>query len=117
MLSTPQDSRIFFVIPWGDTSLLGTTDTYYEGDPDNVRVEPEDIAYLQEAYAAYFGSPCEVISSFVGLRPLPISADGNPSNVSRQELIYESRSGMLSILGGKFTTHRVDGREGSRSPL
>ena len=108
VLNAPQDGRIFFVIPWGEYSLLGTTDTFYEGDPDEVKVEKEDVAYLVNAYTAYFGQTCPVISFFVGLRPLPAAGlRADPSNVSRQELIYESPSGMLSILGGKFTTHRA----------
>ena len=88
VLSAPQDGRLFFVIPWESYSLIGTTDTFYEGDPDRVKVDSEDIDYLRRAYEAYFDKPCSVISSFVGLRPLPSTLRKNPSNVSRRDFIH-----------------------------
>ena len=53
-LEAPQDRRIFFLLPWNGSTLLGTTETVYRGSLDDVKVEQEDIAYLQEAYLHYF---------------------------------------------------------------
>lgn len=51
ILQNPRDERTFFAIPWDGATLIGTTDTHFEGDPDSVKVEPEDIDYLIDAAA------------------------------------------------------------------
>jgi glycerol-3-phosphate dehydrogenase len=115
ILTTPQDQRIFFALPWKGNTLLGTTDTFYEGDPSQLRVEEEDVNYLLTALAHYFpklplGKEC-VIDSFVGLRPLALSKPSDPSSVSRDHLISRSATGLVTVLGGKFTTHRLIAEE------
>jgi glycerol-3-phosphate dehydrogenase len=109
LVQTQKDSRIFFIIPWLDHSLIGTTDTDYEGSPDEVDVKQEDVDYLlQEArriLPKYSFEQSDIITSFAGLRPL-VYQPGAPSRVSRKHVFEETSSGLLFILGGKYTTYR-----------
>src|SRR5262249_23706382 len=103
------------VIPWGEHSLVGTTDTDHPGGPDvPPRVEPADVTYLLDTVNHYFPAarltPDDVVSAFAGLRPLVAPAPNaglTPSSVSREEEIFESPSGMVTIAGGKLTTYRL----------
>lgn len=110
ILAAPQDNRIFFLMPWEKQTLIGTTDTDFEGDPSEVHAEPSDIDYLLKAANHYLkGAPLthdHIISSFAGLRPLQYVAIGDASSVSRNHVIARSNSGLLSIIGGKYTTYR-----------
>lgn len=115
VLHARRDGRIMFVIPWGDVSLIGTTDTDHAGGPDTPPlVEPDDVAYLLETVNHYFPQArleaSDVVSAFAGLRPLvapPASATAAPSDVSREEEIFVSASGLISLAGGKLTTYRL----------
>lgn len=111
----PKDKRVLFIIPWGDQVYCGTTDTDYEGDPAEVRATRSDVQYLFEAIHAYFPSvrieESEITATWAGLRAL-IRAEGvPPSQVSREHVITEDPSGLISIAGGKLTTHRRTGIE------
>ncbi len=109
LISARRDGRVFFVIPYQGYSLIGTTDTFYEGEPDAVAVQPEDIRYLLEETARVLPEsglgPGQVVASFAGLRPL-LTAPGEESKLSREHAIYESPSGLLTVAGGKYTTYR-----------
>ena len=103
--------RIVFVIRDGDSILLGTTDTDFNGERARVRACAEDVDYLLQVVArslpgAGIGRG-DILTAFAGLRAL-VRGDGTraPSSVSREELIIRGRSGMVSIAGGKLTTHR-----------
>lgn len=111
ILRAPQDGRIFFVVPWEGYSLIGATDTFFAGNPDALRVEKGEMDYLLEAFCFNFPliklERSAVISTFAGLRPLVANHQSKvPSLVSRDHLIQKSEGGMITILGGKFTTHR-----------
>src|SRR5262245_18554422 len=114
-LHTVQDGRVMFVIPWGECSLVGTTDTDHPGGAEvPPTVEAEDVAYLLESVNHYFPSAgltsADVVIAFAGLRPLVASAtgaDASPSDVSREEEIFTSKSGLITIAGGKLTTYRL----------
>ncbi len=110
LLSHKNDARIFFVIPWNNLSLIGTTDTDYSGSPDDIRVFDEDIDYLiDEAKRAFPGEEIKkekIISSFAGLRPLIYQGEKKTWNTSREHLIWQSPSGLISVAGGKYTTYR-----------
>lgn len=109
---TAHDGRVFFLIPWHGCSLLGTTDTFYKGDPNAVSVEKEDVDYLLKAFAQYFPDiKPQIISSFAGLRPLVSFNTANPSDLLRDHLIDHSVPGMLSFLGGKYTSYRETAAE------
>lgn len=115
-LLAPQDQRVFFLIPWNGETLLGTTDTPYEGNPEDVKVEKEDIEYLMNAYRPYFPekplSKASIIGAYAGLRPLvKFKKKGLPSKRSRDYMLTCSASGLLTILGGKYTSHRYVAQE------
>jgi len=110
VFDSPRDGRHVFLIPWGEFALVGTTDTDFAGDLDNPAANADDVAYLLDAasYAfpnAQIGRP-DVISTFAGLRPLA-KAPGGTYRISREHIIAESGSGLITILGGKLTTHRL----------
>ena len=111
-LIAPQDGRVWFVLPWGAFTMLGTTDTFTEVAPDAVRATEADVAYLLTACNHVFPeaklTPSDVISAWAGLRPLVASASaGVPSNASREHELVHAPSGLLSITGGKLTTYRA----------
>jgi len=117
-LTSPIDGRVMFVLPWADSdqSYIGTTDTDEDVSPDEVRATAEDVIYLLRSANAFFPqarlSPNDVVATWAGLRAL-LRPDGNlaPSQVSREHRITESASGLLTIAGGKLTTHRAMAQE------
>ena len=110
---SPTDDRLMFVIPRGHFSLIGTTDTYYHEDLDHPFATKEDVEYILEAVndilpRAHLDMG-DIISTYSGLRPLAMQEGGEDvaaNSVSREHRIYTSRSGMLTIAGGKLTTAR-----------
>jgi glycerol-3-phosphate dehydrogenase len=116
-LTAKRDRRVMFVVPWGGWSLVGTTDTDYGGEPDRVRPDPDDIAYLLESVNEAFPdarlTPDDIASAYAGLRPLVRRAgrgDG-ASDVSRAHEVFEDPDGLLSVAGGKLTTQRAIGED------
>ncbi len=113
VLRAPRDGRVMFAIPWEDQTLIGTTDTDYDARPEDVAADADDVRYLLDAINAYFPggrlAESDVIGAYAGLRPLvapPASESETPSETSREEEIFESASGLLSLGGGKLTTYR-----------
>ncbi len=105
------DDRVMFAIPWQQQTLIGTTDTYYEGDPAAVHADADDVDYILAAVDRAFPNAGirkqDVISTYAGLRPLVApDADASESDVSRDDQVFESPSGLISLGGGKLTTHR-----------
>jgi glycerol-3-phosphate dehydrogenase len=109
LLTTQHDGRVYFVIPWNGYSLIGTTDTDFDGNPDDTRASKEDIQYLLDATQYFFPESAlshkDVITSFAGLRPLIKSDSSTASAVSREHKIIKEGP-ILSLVGGKFTTFR-----------
>ncbi|VAX36691.1 Glycerol-3-phosphate dehydrogenase [hydrothermal vent metagenome] len=109
LFQTKKDKRIFFVIPWKGNTLVGTTDTDFTGNPDDVCAQDEDIAYLLKEVNHFFSgsmfSKENILETFAGLRPL-VFQKGCPSKVSRKHVIEDSDSGVIYVMGGKFTTYR-----------
>jgi glycerol-3-phosphate dehydrogenase len=117
-LFSPIDGRVMFVLPWGDLSYIGTTDTDDAGSPDTVRATAADVVYLLRSANAFVPrarlGAADVVSTWAGLRPLlapPERDAGTASAVSREHRILESPSGLMTIAGGKLTTYRVMARE------
>jgi glycerol-3-phosphate dehydrogenase len=110
VIESRRDGRNMFVIPWGNLTLVGTTDTDYEGDLDHVSASEEDIKYLLEAldqtYPESHLNNEDIISLYASVRPLAAELGVSEDAVSRDQLIFESSSGLVSIIGGKLTTHR-----------
>jgi len=109
------DGRVMFVLPWGDLAYIGTTDTDADSSPDALRVTGADVTYLLRSANAAFpdahlGSN-DVVSAWVGLRPLLRQDHGSPSQVTREHRVLESPHGLISIVGGKLTTYRVMARD------
>jgi len=106
------DDRIVFVMPHDRYVLVGTTDTDFSGDRRAVAADQNDIKYLlavlREGLPKITLTEEDIASSFAGLRALVLSdEEKSPSAVPREETILESASGMLSVAGGKLTTHRA----------
>lgn len=116
-LTAGRDDRLFFVIPWGELSLIGTTDVDYDGDPGAVTATAADIDYLLQETARHLRgvtpARAEIVAAFAGVRPL-VAGAGSASRVSREHRLFTSTSGLISIGGGKYTTYRVVAAEAAR---
>ncbi len=115
LLTARQDGRVFFMIPWYGITLLGTTDTDFKGDVDQVTVDEHDIDYLLSAVNDYLKSPwtrSDVIGSFAGVRVFKQStsttASDLPSAVSRDWELKSAPNGVYYAIGGKITSSRQD---------
>ena len=111
ILEHPQDQRIFFVIPWQNKTLVGTTDTPYTGHPDAVCVATCDVDYLFEGFYSYFSASQltkkDILDRFVGLRPLAYS-NSSASYRKRDFVLHRcTQSDLVSLYGGKYTTYRA----------
>jgi glycerol-3-phosphate dehydrogenase len=107
---TPRDQRAFFAIPWGDRTVLGTTDTDDPVDPSAPFVTRADVLYLLEAANHAFPSVDlgmeDIAGTWAGLRPLikPVE-EQSASDVPREHrIITDGR--VVSVAGGKLTTYR-----------
>lgn len=109
VLKAKSDNRVFFVMPWKGLSLIGTTDKEFKENPDNARVNESDIEYLIKETNQLFPNQkikrADVISSFIGIRPLLNQEKGSVGSVSREEKIIKDHN-LLSLVGGKYTTFR-----------
>jgi glycerol-3-phosphate dehydrogenase len=115
-LTSPIDGRVMFVLPWGDLSYIGTTDTDEAASPEDVRASGSDVVYLLRSVNALFPDarlgPRDVISTWAGLRPLLAPAHArSASEVSREHRVVEGSSGLVTIAGGKLTTYRRMARD------
>ena len=111
-ITSPIDQRIMFILPWGELSLIGTTDTDSTVSPEGVQADPDDVHYLLRSANAYFPNArlteADVLATFAGLRPLLEPPDQrSASQVSREHRIIQGPAGMWTIAGGKLTTHRL----------
>ena len=104
------DGRMIFAIPRDRITYIGTTDTDYYGDINDVRTDLSDVEYLIAGVNHIFPevalSVSDVESTWVGLRPLIQEEGKSASELSRKDEIFESDSGLLSIAGGKLTGYR-----------
>src|SRR5258706_5013213 len=109
------ERRAMFVLPWVDLADIGTTDTDADSSPDALRITAADVTYLLRSANAAFPdahlTSHDVVSAWVGLRPLLRTEHANPSQVSREHQGFESPHGLISIAGGKLTTYRVMARD------
>ena len=110
MVPHTDDGRVLFAVPWHDCVIVGTTDT----EVDDVSLEPrpfqEELDFLLTHAARYLTkdpAPTDVLSAFAGLRPLVSAGDAkNTAALSRDHTLYITRSGLVTITGGKWTTYR-----------
>lgn len=114
-----EGSRILFAIPWGERTILGTTDTDYSGSLDRIAAEPADIDYVLGIANRFFPAATlgakDAISTWAGVRPLIASgrpsAAGKPSDISRSHQIRSNGAGWWDVAGGKLTTYRLMAEE------
>ena len=104
------DGRSMFAIPWGRQTILGTTDTPYDGDMDDLSLTREDLDYVLAAGNAVFKGHLvedDVLGAWAGVRPLiRQSGSDSMSDISRRHTLVEGSGGLLTITGGKLTTYR-----------
>lgn len=110
-LTSPLDGRVMFVLPWGEFSYVGTTDTDHAGSPDAVSASREDVLYLLRSTNAAFPHAHlgeeDVVATWAGLRALLAGDRAAPASaVSREHLLVRGPGGMLTVAGGKLTTYR-----------
>ncbi len=105
-----QDKRMVFMIPHRDKIYIGTTDTFYRGAEYNPEVSEQDVNYLVKAINWVFPKLNfrreYICSSWAGLRPLIYEKNKKPSEISRRDELYESKSGLITIAGGKLSGYR-----------
>jgi glycerol-3-phosphate dehydrogenase len=108
--TSPDGKRAMYAVPWGETAIIGTTDTDHPGDLDVVYATATEVeSILLSTNHAFPGTGLtldDIISTYAGLRPLLGDEEKAAYQVSRDHQIYESNSGLLSIAGGKLTTYR-----------
>ena len=111
------DGRVVFVLPYeGEFALIGTTDIPYSGDPAEVAIDDEEVAYLLRVVNRYFKrsvGPADIVHTLSGVRPLHDDAAASAAAVTRDyafaldpERPGEGRPPLLSVFGGKITTYR-----------
>ncbi|MCM4150515.1 glycerol-3-phosphate dehydrogenase/oxidase [Arenibacter sp. N53] len=104
------DGRMMFAIPRGKITYIGTTDTNFNENKDDVKTDVADAIYLISAVNNMFPKINlemeDIISSWAGLRPLIHEEGKSASELSRKDEIFTSESGLISIAGGKLTGYR-----------
>lgn len=112
MIPKTKDGRVLFGVPWHGKVVLGTTDTPIDKPELEPRALEEEVNFILDQAGEYLDMKPErpdVLSVFAGLRPLaaPTGTDTKKTKeISRNHRIYKSKSGLLTITGGKWTTYR-----------
>ncbi len=114
VVTSRRDERVFFVMPWGPKTIIGTTDVDFRGDPAEVRCTQSEVKYLLEETNRVFPdtkmTETDIIARYSGVRPLIAEPGVAASEVSRETDVFEGPGGMISIVAGKYTVHRLTGR-------
>ena len=109
LIPKTEDGRVLFILPWMSHTLIGTTDVYAE-TTHKPPVHEEEIEYLLRHARSYLADPVsidDVKSAWAGLRPLVADpSQSDSARLSRDHVIMESPSGLITIAGGKWTTYR-----------
>ena len=109
----PVDGRVMFALPAGTNTIIGTTDTFTDASPDEVRANEADVAYLLDAANGFFPeahlSRDDVIAGWAGIRPL-VPTTRSSVAASREHALTRGE-GSVTITGGKLTTYRVMAKE------
>jgi glycerol-3-phosphate dehydrogenase len=105
LLQSTTDRRVFFVLPWKGTTLVGTTEVVQKESPDLTRATDEEVQYLIDRFNRYFREPIgrdDVRSAFAGVRPL-VGRASNPSAIGRDFRVLRDGN-VINVFGGKMTT-------------
>jgi glycerol-3-phosphate dehydrogenase len=111
VIPVPGDKRSVFVVPWGQFTFVGTTDTDYTGPIDDPQCNENDVEYLLRALNGSITETVttdDILGTWAGLRPLVADpeASGRTADLSRRHKVRRSASGVVTITGGKLTTYR-----------
>lgn len=105
-----RDGRMLFLLPWDGYTLVGTTESAVNEPLENLRANGDEVGYLlEEVNRVLPGSRVgerDVVATFAGARPL-LASSGNASSASREHRIEVDRWGVVSAMGGKYTTYRA----------
>jgi glycerol-3-phosphate dehydrogenase len=105
LLQSSSDRRVFFVLPWKETTLVGTTEVMQNEPVDLAHPTDEEIDYLIKRYNRYFSEPIaggDIASAFAGVRPL-VGRATNPSAIDRDFKVLRDDN-LINVFGGKLTT-------------
>lgn len=112
MVPHTSDGRVLFAIPWHEHTVVGTTDTPIQSPSYEPLPFEQEIDFILETAQEYMSRPPrreDVLSVYVGIRPL-VKAEGadagNTSSLSRDHTVHIDSSGLVTIVGGKWTTYR-----------
>jgi glycerol-3-phosphate dehydrogenase len=116
MIPKTDDGRVLFLVPWCNKVLVGTTDTPIEKESLEPIALESEIKFILETAGRYLSKipkRSDVLGAFAGLRPLAASSSDNnkTKEISRSHKIITSKSGLLTMIGGKWTTFRKMGEE------
>jgi len=116
MIPKTDDGRVLFLVPWHNRVVVGTTDTPIEKESLEPIALEEEIEFILNTASRYLTKApkrSDVLSVFAGLRPLAASkGEGKKTKeISRSHKIFESKSGLLTMVGGKWTTYRKMGED------
>jgi len=115
MVPHTEDGRVLFAVPWHDKVVVGTTDTPLKSAILEPKPLPEEIDFILEHAAKYLTNdpgPEDVLSVFAGIRPLVNpGSDEDTAAISRDHYLVISKSGLVTITGGKWTTYRKMGED------
>ncbi len=104
------DGRVIFLVPWHDRVIVGTTDTPIKKIVLEPRAQEKEIEFLLETASRYLTktpTKADILSHFAGIRPLvKVKAARKTSTLSRDHVIMVSPAGLVTIVGGKWTTYR-----------
>lgn len=108
---TPKDGRVIFVIPRNGKVLVGTTEVQPEENFFDIDASPLETDYLIHNINEYFPDAKiqkeDILSTFAGIRPLVKADSGDKGKTAREHKLYQPRSNLYLMLGGKYTTFRV----------
>jgi len=110
-LEVPHERRIFFVLPFQNQTLIGTTEVRQE-ITDEIKPKKSEIVYLVDAYNHYFVDQItehDVVKSFSGIRPIVKSS--KDANKATREYVVQYNKNLITVLGGKWTTSRMLARK------
>jgi len=111
LIPKTEAGSVLFAVPWGGRLLVGTTEREVAAS-DDLYVTEEEITYLLRQLNKYLArplQPSDVVAGFAGARPLVSAGEGESTQkVARDDVIeIDAKSGLISIMGGKWTTHRA----------
>jgi glycerol-3-phosphate dehydrogenase len=117
MIPKTKDGRVLFAVPWHNRVILGTTDIPKDKPVIEPKVTDDEVDFILETAGRYLENKptrADIKSVFAGLRPLAApknEGSDKTKEISRKHKIITSKSGLVSIIGGKWTTYREMGED------